>query len=132
VKKILHSQKPSLLPKRSLPPTTSALQQRFAEVEPALLHTEAERTLFQELLDIQKMLSHAPDHIDQEADCRETLVRLSKLATPLQTLFEEVKILDEDETLKANRLALLQMAWDLCEGPLDFSKIQEHTSEIPA
>ncbi len=50
---------------------------------------------------------------------------LAELQPFLAAFFEEVKILDNNEQLKHNRLALLQNVFDLFEQLLDFSKIQE-------
>lgn len=43
----------------------------------------------------------------------------------IATLFEEVKILDDNPQLRDNRIALLQRVFGLFERLLDFSKIQE-------
>ncbi len=49
---------------------------------------------------------------------------IAELQSPLATLFEKVKILDDDLTLRTNRLALLQRVFGRFAQLLDFSKIQ--------
>lgn len=51
--------------------------------------------------------------------------QVSELQQPLHTLFEQVKILADDESLRRNRLALLNRVFSLFNELLDFSKIQE-------
>lgn len=50
--------------------------------------------------------------------------QIAKLQPPLSRLFQEVKILDENESVRKNRLALLQKVFGLFGSLLDFSKIQ--------
>lgn len=50
---------------------------------------------------------------------------LATLQPPLNKLFEEVKVLDDDPTIRDNRLALLQKVFMLFGTLLDFSKIHE-------
>ncbi len=51
--------------------------------------------------------------------------QISELQLPLHTLFEQVKILSDDENVRRNRLALLHRVFCLFNELLDFSKIQE-------
>ncbi|MEX0961518.1 MAG: glycine--tRNA ligase subunit beta [Simkaniaceae bacterium] len=50
---------------------------------------------------------------------------LSTFKTPLANLFDHVKILDSDQKIKENRLALLQKVFSHFDALLDFSKIQK-------
>ena len=49
---------------------------------------------------------------------------ISRLQPPLSKLFDEVKILDDNESVRKNRLALLKKVFGLFGALLDFSKIQ--------
>ncbi len=49
---------------------------------------------------------------------------IAELQAPLASLFEQVKIMDDDLALRANRLALLQQVFGRFSKLLDFSKIQ--------
>ncbi|ADI38634.1 glycyl-tRNA synthetase [Waddlia chondrophila 2032/99] len=50
---------------------------------------------------------------------------IAQMQPSLARLFNEVRILDEDEKIKENRIALLQRVFSLFEQLLDFSKIQD-------
>ncbi|MGZ3633379.1 MAG: hypothetical protein ACXWM7_03520, partial [Parachlamydiaceae bacterium] len=50
---------------------------------------------------------------------------IAALQAPLATLFEQVKILDNNPALQANRIALLQRVFERFSQLLDFSKIQQ-------
>ncbi|MGK5594962.1 MAG: glycine--tRNA ligase [Parachlamydiaceae bacterium] len=60
-----------------------------------------------------------------EADYQKAYTAIAGLQEPLASLFDEVKILDNDPQLRNNRLALLQKVFSLFGELLDFSKIQE-------
>jgi glycyl-tRNA synthetase beta chain len=49
---------------------------------------------------------------------RETMVG------PINNFFDSVLVMDEDEAIKQNRLALLQDIRDLTQGYADFSRLQ--------
>jgi glycyl-tRNA synthetase len=86
-----------------------------------LLKESAEKALYQQLVEIQDKLEK--DLEQKQYDEAYNLV--ATLQPPLAKLFDEVHILDEDEKLKQNRLALLQKVFDRFGLLLDFSKIQQ-------
>ncbi|MGW8323284.1 MAG: DALR anticodon-binding domain-containing protein, partial [Thermodesulfobacteriota bacterium] len=51
--------------------------------------------------------------------------RLSDLVDPINGFFDQVLVMDKDESLKNNRLALLAMVRELFGRVADFSKITE-------
>lgn len=51
-------------------------------------------------------------------------IQIASLQPALAALFDQVKILDEDLSIRANRLALLQRVFDRFFALVDFSKIQ--------
>lgn len=51
---------------------------------------------------------------------------LTALTDPLATLFDTVKIMDDDPAIRGNRLALLKEVQKLCDQFCDFDKIQEN------
>jgi glycyl-tRNA synthetase len=65
---------------------------------------------------IQKHLSH------QEYEPLFSL--LTELQKPMAHLFDQVKILDPDEKIKTNRIALLQKVFDLFQEVIDLDKLQ--------
>jgi glycyl-tRNA synthetase len=61
----------------------------------------------------------------KQHDYRKAYELIATLQNPLATLFEQVKILDENLEIRNNRLGLLGRVFKLFERLLDFSKIQE-------
>ena len=93
-----------------------APQQFFVEK----LQESAENKLHTTLSEIEENIDKSL--IKREYDKAYTLI--ASLQTPLNTFFEEVHILAEDENLKLNRIALLQRVFKLFERLLDFTKIK--------
>lgn len=85
-----------------------------------LLKEAAERNLDNALAESQSSFSQAM--MTKEYDKAYQLI--AELQPPLSALFEQVKILDDDPGLRANRLALLQRVFSRFLELLDFSKIQ--------
>lgn len=86
-----------------------------------LLQESQEKTLAKEIDSIEK---HWNDALVQ-ADYTKAFELLSSLHIPLADLFNHVKILAEDTSVRDNRLALLQKVFNYFSELLDFSKIQE-------
>ncbi len=95
-------------------------QMDFSE---SLLKEDAEKALYRQLQQIQGKLSKTLEmkHYDEAYNL------VATLQPPLAKLFDEVRILAEDEALKYNRLALLQKVFDRFSLLLDFSKIKGRT-----
>ncbi len=89
----------------------------------SLLKEDAEKALYQKLQQIQGKLSKTLDMKQYD----EAYNLVATLQPPLAKLFDEVRILADDEALKQNRLALLQKVFDRFGLLLDFSKIKEKT-----
>jgi len=129
-KKILFSQNSNLLPNwkvRNMKVGQKA-HNRFGQVNPEDFKEASEKELFAKVQQIKHAFyttlidrREAKNHHWGEA-----FALLSELKEPVSTLFERVKIIDDDARVRSNRLALLQEVWDLCEELADFSKIQEH------
>ncbi len=129
-KKILFSQNPHLTPAWMVRALYNQDQQvhQFPSVDPALLKEPSEQALFDRLQAVkQKFHVELIDRRElKRRQWYEAYALLTTLHGPITTLFEQVKIIDDDEKIRINRLALLQEIWDLCEELADFSKIQEH------
>lgn len=77
--------------------------------------------------DLDKALSHSSNpfaHAIEAKDYDTAYQMIAELQPPLASLFEQVKILDDDLKLRNNRLALLQRVFGRFSKLLDFSKIQ--------
>lgn len=86
-----------------------------------LLKEDAEKELNKQLNDIQDKLSVSLE----SKNYKEAYNLIATLQPPLAKLFDEVRVLADDEQLKQNRLALLQRVFDRFGLLLDFSKIRE-------
>jgi len=84
---------------------------RIAEpVQESLLAEPAERTLFDTVHTLGGIHPGQPE-------------RLNDLVTPINTFFDQVLVMDKDENLKRNRLALLESVRAIFGKIADFSKL---------
>ena len=86
-----------------------------------LLKEDAEHGLYQTIQSIDPEYSTAL----KGANYPLAYTQLAALQKPLATLFDQVKILDDDSSVRENRIALLQEVFSRFDQLLDFSKIQE-------
>ncbi|MDQ7785000.1 MAG: glycine--tRNA ligase subunit beta [Desulfomonilaceae bacterium] len=92
---------------------------RPAPVAEALFQEEAERSLFAAFKSVEKRC--AP--LIQSGAYFEALTVIAELKTPIDTLFDTVMVMVEDEKLRGNRLGLLKEIAGLFETIADFSFI---------
>jgi glycyl-tRNA synthetase beta chain len=59
----------------------------------------------------------------QQQDYEQVLAALATLADPVHAFFEAVMVMDPDEEVKANRLALLKQIVSLAGGIGDLGKV---------
>ena len=89
------------------------------EFDPALFTVDAERSLWREYLKAEGEVTR-----DVEArDYAQALDRLLALKGPIDRYFDEVLVMDDDKTVRANRLAFLKRLSDLFMRIGDFSMI---------
>ncbi|ODT56522.1 MAG: glycine--tRNA ligase subunit beta [Methylobacterium sp. SCN 67-24] len=88
-------------------------------VEPALFRDPAENALFEP---VNLAVSEAGDAIRKE-DFSAAMRALSALREPVDTFFDKVLVNDEDQSVRANRLALLARIREATGQVADFSKI---------
>ncbi len=86
-----------------------------------LLQEEAELQIFEVLRTVEPKILAAIEGHDYNA----AYEQLALLQEPLARLFDEVRILADDQAVRDNRIALLQRLFELFGQLLDFSKIQE-------
>lgn len=94
--------------------------QGSSQFSTALLSEKAELNLSGTLQNVEKEFQVAI----VEGNYEKAYAKIAELQAPLATLFNEVKILDENPELRSNRIALLQKVFNLFGQLLDFSKIQ--------
>ncbi|MER9434725.1 MULTISPECIES: glycine--tRNA ligase subunit beta [unclassified Mesorhizobium] len=88
-------------------------------VEPALLREDAEKSLFAAVNQAEKQAGEAI----QNDDFSGALLALSVLREPVDSFFEHVLVNDEDQAVRANRLALLARIRAATGQVADFSRI---------
>jgi glycyl-tRNA synthetase beta chain len=88
-------------------------------VEPALFRENAEKSLFAAVNQAEKQAGEAI----QSDDFSGALLALSVLREPVDSFFEHVLVNDEDQAVRANRLALLARIRAATGQVADFSKI---------
>lgn len=81
-----------------------ASQADTAEVNPAIFQKPEEKALYQSYENIKEVYGQAL--ADKEAE--KALNHLSVLVKPIHQFFENIMVMDEDEAIRKNRLALLQ------------------------
>ncbi|MER9652311.1 glycine--tRNA ligase subunit beta [Mesorhizobium sp. M0152] len=88
-------------------------------VEPALFREDAEKSLFAAVNHAEKQAGEAIQNEDFSA----AMLALSALREPVDSFFERVLVNDEDQAVRANRLALLGRIRAATGQVADFSKI---------
>ncbi|MER9224784.1 glycine--tRNA ligase subunit beta [Mesorhizobium sp. M0664] len=88
-------------------------------VEPALFREGAEKTLYAAVNQAEKQAGEAIQNEDFSA----AMLALSVLREPVDSFFEKVLVNDEDQAVRANRLALLARIRAATDRVADFSKI---------
>ena len=88
-------------------------------VEPALFREETEKKLFAAVNQAEKEAGQAIQNEDFSA----AMLALSVLREPVDSFFEGVLVNDEDQAVRANRLALLARIRAATDQVADFSKI---------
>ncbi len=88
-------------------------------VDPALLREEAEKSLFAAVNQAEKEAAQAI----QNEDFSGAMLALSALREPVDSFFDRVLVNDEDQAIRANRLALLARIRAATDQVADFSRI---------
>ncbi|MER9232280.1 glycine--tRNA ligase subunit beta [Mesorhizobium sp. M0622] len=88
-------------------------------VEPALFREDAEKSLFAAVNQAETQAGEAIQNEDFSA----AMLALSVLREPVDSFFEKVLVNDEDQAVRANRLALLARIRAATDRVADFSKI---------
>ena len=97
----------------------TAGQQIAASVDPSKLENDVERRL----ADLAGIVVSQIDEMIAERDYKRALETFAALAPELETFFDEVMVMVEDETLRRNRMALLHKIGSAVAGIADVTKI---------
>jgi glycyl-tRNA synthetase beta chain len=88
-------------------------------VDPSLFRADAEKNLFAAVNQAESQAAQAIQNEDFSA----AMLALSCLREPVDSFFEDVLVNDEDQTVRANRLALLERIRAATDTVADFSRI---------
>lgn len=89
------------------------------EIDEQLLKTAEELDLYKAYLST----ASAVDSLVEGHDYKGAIEALMDLAAPIHTFFEKVMVMDKDESIKTNRLALLKNLTNSIDKIADFSKV---------
>jgi len=90
------------------------------EPDPALFRTDVEHELHNRMT---QTLSEAASRIAQE-DFESAMQTMSKLRAPIDVFFDTVKVNDEDEAIRRNRLFMLSRIRSVLGSVADFGKLE--------
>ena len=88
-------------------------------VNEALLQEDAEKALYSALSTLRAEV----ESMVEDADYQGALNALSSLRTPIDKFFDEVRVMADDEAVKANRLAILANLRQQFIGIADISQL---------
>ncbi len=98
-----------------------------SKIEPSLFAHEAERQLYGVYLDCQREVERLLQGDDPHRFFK-VLELLSELRYPVDSFFDGVMVMAEDEALRQNRLSLLRKVADLSLTVADLSKLSHETT----
>lgn len=97
-----------------------SIGQAYCHIDSTLFKTSSERQLYEQYLTITEQIQEASDAKDAEKMLR----AIECLATPIHTFFEYNMVMDSDETIKNNRLALVHHVAEAIFKFADLTRIQ--------
>ena len=93
---------------------------KISDVDISLFKENAESTLYSAL----ESLSGDVENLFKNNEYEQALSKLADLRQPVDSFFDDVMVMDKDEKLKANRIALLSKIDSLFMHVADFSRLQ--------
>ena len=88
--------------------------------DPGLFKNESEKKLYKKIQEIRKYFTS----LGSGENCEKTLEVLAEAKIEVSNFFEQVVVNDDDETLKKNRLELLQLLCKTFNNYINFSNIE--------
>ena len=89
-------------------------------VDPVLFKNDFEKNLYKKIHDIRKDFTN----VSKEDDYQGLLMTLASAKKEVSDFFENVIVIDDDETIKKNRLELLQMLCKTFDNYFNFSRVE--------
>ena len=88
--------------------------------DPGIFKNDYEKNLFKKINELRKYFSS----INKDENYKETLIVLASAKKVISDFFDNVKVNDEDKSIKKNRLELLQMLCRTFDNYINFSNIE--------
>ena len=95
----------------------------YGSVDPGLFKNDFEKNLYKKIQDLRKYFTNA----SKDEDYENVLKTLASPKKEVSEFFDNVIVNDKDETLKKNRLELLQMLCTTFNNYFNFSKVESIT-----
>ncbi len=111
----------NILKKSTAKSTAGSMAEAVKTVDENLLSEDAEKKLYAILNDLSKIVEPMFDAGDYEA----ALSQLSSLREPVDTFFDSVMVMADDEAIKNNRIALLNIMNQLFLRAADMSRLHQ-------
>ena len=89
------------------------------KIDPTLFHEPAEKNLYQAFITTRETVEARL----KKRDYRAALLEMTRLKVPVDQFFDGVMVMVEDQTIRENRLALLDQIGQVCGRIADFSKL---------
>jgi glycyl-tRNA synthetase beta chain len=89
------------------------------KMDPTLFHEPAEQNLYQAFIATGETVEARM----KKRDYRAALLEMTRLKGPVDQFFDGVMVMVEDQTIRENRLALLDQIGQVCGRIADFSKL---------
>ncbi len=110
--------------KRALNILNNELKNKDLEItgsaDPGLFKNDFEKNLYKKIHDIRKDFTN----VSKEDDHEGLLMTLASAKKEVSDFFENVIVIDDDETIKKNRLELLQMLCKTFDNYFNFSRVE--------
>ena len=90
--------------------------------DPGIFKNDFEKNLFKKINELRKYFTN----ISKDEDYGQTLSNLADIKKVIFEFFDNVKVNDEDENIKKNRLELLQMLCKTFDNYINFSSIETY------
>ena len=90
--------------------------------DPGIFKTEFEKNLFKKINELRKYFSR----INKDENFEQSLVNLAESKKVVFDFFDNVTVIENDQTLKKNRMELIQMLCKTFDNYVNFSLIDSH------
>ena len=98
------------------------IRDRSNTTDPGIFKTDLEKILFKKINDLRKYFSS----INKDENFEQSLTNLTEAKKVVFDFFDNVIVNEDDQTIKKNRLELIQMLCKTFDNYVNFSLIDSH------